>query len=85
MQWYSTPPLPKEWQDAILTRMFYINYEDEARLLEGTPLIIKTTAGNLLDSYRAGGRNMFPMSELVAPLRDSASLRAGLRHALRRV
>lgn len=29
VQWYSTPPLLKAWQDAVLTRMFYIAYEAE--------------------------------------------------------
>jgi putative NADPH-quinone reductase len=27
VQWYSTPPLLKAWQDAVLTRMFYIKAE----------------------------------------------------------
>ncbi len=29
VQWYSTPPLLKARQDAVLTRMFYIAYEAE--------------------------------------------------------
>lgn len=31
IQWYSTPPLLKAWQDAVLTRMYYIAYESEGR------------------------------------------------------
>jgi putative NADPH-quinone reductase len=77
IQWYSTPPLLKEWQDAVLTRMFYIAYEQEGRVLEGTPLMIAATAGNTPDAYRPGGRNMFPMIELLAPLRATAH-RCGL-------
>jgi putative NADPH-quinone reductase len=68
IQWYSTPPLLKEWQDAVLTRMFYIAYEQE---------MIAATAGNTPDAYRPGGRNMFPMIELLAPLRATAH-RCGL-------
>lgn len=46
IQWYSTPPLMKAWQDAVLTRMFYVTYETEGRALEGTPLMLAATAGN---------------------------------------
>lgn len=72
IQWYSTPPLLKAWQDAVLTRMYYIAYESEGRLLEGTPLMIAATAGNVPDAYRHGGRNLLPMIELFAPLRATA-------------
>lgn len=77
IQWYSTPALMKGWQDAVLTRMFYIAYEQEGRALEGTPLMIAATAGNVSDAYRTGGRNMFSMVDLFAPLRATAH-RCGL-------
>ena len=77
IQWYSTPPLMKAWQDAVLTRMFYLAYETEGRLLEGTPVMIAATAGNVPDAYRPGGRNMFTMEALLAPLRATAH-RCGL-------
>lgn len=77
VQWYSTPPLLKAWQDAVLTRMFYIAYEAEGRALEGTPLMVAATAGNVADAYRAGGTNMFAMDDLLNPLRATAH-RCGL-------
>ncbi|WP_176074391.1 NAD(P)H-dependent oxidoreductase [Brucella intermedia] len=77
VQWYSTPPLLKAWQDAVLTRMFYIAYEQEGRKFKGTPLLIAATAGNVPEAYREGGRNMFPIIELFAPLRATAN-RCGL-------
>ncbi|MCG7624981.1 NAD(P)H-dependent oxidoreductase [Epibacterium sp. Ofav1-8] len=80
VQWYSTPPLLKAWQDAVLTRMFYIAYEAEGRRLEGTPLLIAATAGNTPEAYTAGGRNLFPMADLMAPLRATAH-RCGLEWA----
>ncbi|MDH7788702.1 glutathione-regulated potassium-efflux system ancillary protein KefG [Ochrobactrum sp. 19YEA23] len=80
VQWYSTPPLLKAWQDAVLTRMFYVTYEQEGRALEGTPLMIAATAGNVPEAYTPGRRNMFPMSELMAPLRATAN-RCGLEWA----
>ncbi len=77
IQWYSTPALLKSWQDAVLTRMFYLAYEQEGRRLEGTPLLIAATAGNVPEAYTPGGRNMFPMIALMAPLRATAH-RCGL-------
>ena len=77
IQWYSTPALLKAWQDAVLTRMFYLAYEAEGRALEGTPLMLAVTAGNVPDAYRPGGRNMFAMIDLLAPLRATAH-RCGL-------
>ncbi|WHS31730.1 MULTISPECIES: NAD(P)H-dependent oxidoreductase [Brucella/Ochrobactrum group] len=80
LQWYSTPPLLKAWQDAVLTRMFYVTYEQEGRALEGTPIMIAATAGNVPEAYTPGGRNLFPMNDLMAPLRATAN-RCGLEWA----
>lgn len=77
VQWYSTPPLLKAWQDAVLTRMFYIAYEAEGRRLEDTPLMITATAGNTVEAYRPGGTNMFAISDIFTPLRATAN-RCGL-------
>ncbi|MBJ6135295.1 NAD(P)H-dependent oxidoreductase [Ochrobactrum sp. Q0168] len=77
VQWYSTPPLLKAWQDAVLTRMFYIAYEAEGRRLEGTPLMIAATAGNTAEAYRPGGANMFATTDIFTPLRATAN-RCGL-------
>jgi glutathione-regulated potassium-efflux system ancillary protein KefG len=57
--------------------MFYLAYKTEGRRLEGTQLMIAATAGNTPDAYQPGGRNMFPMNELFAPLRATAH-RCGL-------
>lgn len=77
VQWYSTPPLLKAWQDAVLTRMFYIAYEAEGRMLEGRPVLIAATAGNTVEAYRPGGRNLFAFDALLAPLKATAH-RCGL-------
>lgn len=73
LQWYSTPPLLKAWQDAVLTRMFYMHYEAEGRVLEGTELLLAVTLGNSADAYRSGGSNMFEIDALFAPLRATAN------------
>lgn len=72
VQWYSTPPLLKAWQDAVLTRMFYVAYETEGRLFEGTPLLVAATAGNRPDAYTPAGQNLIPLTELLSPLRVTA-------------
>lgn len=77
IQWYSTPPLLKAWQDAVLTRMYYVNFETEGRLLEGTPLLVAATAGNVPEAYAADGANKFTMTELLRPL-EATAYRCGL-------
>ncbi len=77
VQWYSTPPLMKAWADAVLTHMFYVAYEAEGQRLEGTPVMIAATAGNVMGAYAPGGRNLLPLAELLAPWRATAN-RCGL-------
>ncbi len=77
VQWYSTPPLLKAWQDAVLTRMFYMAYATEGRYLEGTPLLVAATAGNVPEAYTPAGSNLIPLAELLHPLHATAH-RCGL-------
>ncbi|KFC73364.1 putative NADPH-quinone reductase (Modulator of drug activity B) [Bosea sp. LC85] len=77
VQWYSTPPLLKTWQDAVLTRMFYLAYEDEGRLLAGKPVLIAATAGNVPEAYTPTGQNRFSLRDLLRPLEATAH-RCGL-------
>jgi putative NADPH-quinone reductase len=77
IQWYSTPALLKTWQDAVLTRMYYIHADTEGDKLVGTPLMVAATAGNTPAAYDRGGANHFTMDELLAPLKATA-LRCGL-------
>lgn len=73
IQWYAAPPILQAWQNAVLTRMFYINYENEGRLLEGKPLFLAVTAGNTASAYRPGGANIMPLEEILNPLRVTAN------------
>ncbi|QOT80932.1 NAD(P)H-dependent oxidoreductase [Cupriavidus basilensis] len=77
LQWYATPALLKTWQDAVLTRMFYIAYETEGRALEGKPMLVAATAGNVQQAYGPGGVNLFALAELLRPLQATAN-RCGL-------
>jgi len=78
IMWYSTPPLLKQWQDEVLTRMFYINPETEGNLLKDKPLMVAATAGNAPSAYTASGINLFSLEELIKPLQSTAH-RCGLR------
>lgn len=73
VQWYSTPPLLKAWQDVVLTRMFYIAYETEGAKLAGKPVLVAATAGNVQHAYGADGANLFPLRDLLKPLQATAN------------
>lgn len=77
VQWYATPPLLKAWQDAVLTRMFYLRYAEEGRQIEGKALLVAATAGNTPEAYAASGINLFPLEDLLRPLEATAH-RCGL-------
>lgn len=77
VQWYSTPPLLKSWQDAVLTRMYYLEREAEGDRLAGTPLMVAATAGNIAAAYGRGGQNHFTIDEILTPLKATAH-RCGL-------
>lgn len=77
LQWYSVPPLLKAWQDAVLTRMFYVAFDTEGRRLAGRPLRIAVTTGNVAEAYAEGGTASFSMSTLLAPL-EATARRCGL-------
>jgi putative NADPH-quinone reductase len=72
VQWYSVPALMKAWIDAVLTRMYYIAYQAEGRRLEGTPILVAATAGNVPEAYSPTGQNLIPLAELLNPLRATA-------------
>jgi putative NADPH-quinone reductase len=73
IQWYSTPPLLKAWQDLVLTRMFYINPKEEGERIRDLPILIAATAGNDPEAYTKDGVNLFQLEELLKPLRSTAS------------
>jgi putative NADPH-quinone reductase len=72
IQWYSTPPLLKAWQDAVFTRMVYVHYEAEGAKLAGRPLLIAATAGNIPEAYTPSGANLFSLRDLLKPLQATA-------------
>ena len=77
IQWYATPSLLKAWQDAVLTRMYYLFPETKGDRLTGTPLMVAVTAGNVPGAYTRGGQNFYSVDELLTPLKATA-YRCGL-------
>lgn len=72
VQWYAPPALMKHWMDDVFTRMYYIHHADEGARLEGTPLLVAATAGNVEAAYREDGVNLFPLPDLLRPLQSLA-------------
>lgn len=72
LQWYSTPPLLKAWQDAVLTRMVYARFDEEGARLRGRSLLVAVTAGASAADYDRGGRNRFSVAEILRPLEATA-------------
>ena len=69
--WGSAPSLLKKWTDEIFMEL----YENPG--VSGKSLMIATTAGSEYEAYRAGGRDMFTMDELLRPYQFTA-LYAGM-------
>lgn len=74
--WYSTPALLKEWQDLVLEYGFA--YGEGGDKIAGKFLAPVITAGGPEDYYQTGGRNNFPLRDLLAPLEQTANL-CGMR------
>jgi putative NADPH-quinone reductase len=78
LQWYSVPSLLKDWLDAVLTRMFYLEPEAEGSRLRGRKLTVAVTVGAPAQAYSAEGRNGATMAELLRPL-EAVAHRCGLQ------
>lgn len=72
LHWSSVPPLLKDWQDAVLTRMNYYDRETKGARMRGLPLMVATTAGNPPTGYGPGSQHIFPLQELLRPLHATA-------------
>lgn len=72
VQWYAPPAEFKQWLDDVITSMYYVHYADSGRLLEGTPVLVAATAGNLAEAYTPAGQNFFSLPALLQPLEATA-------------
>jgi putative NADPH-quinone reductase len=77
VHWYAPPATFKAWADAVLTRMFYVEYEAEGRWMEGKPFLVAATVGTGPEDYGRAGRSLYPLEVLLRPLEATAH-RCGL-------
>jgi glutathione-regulated potassium-efflux system ancillary protein KefG len=74
--WYSTPPLLKEWIDAVLLHGFA--FGTGSSQLRGKRLMLAVTAGSPEADYGAQGPHRFTLAEFLRPLEATAHL-CGMR------
>ncbi|GAE32616.1 NAD(P)H-dependent oxidoreductase [Alkalihalobacillus hemicellulosilyticus] len=70
--WYSSPPLLKKWMDDVL--MYGWAYGTGGSALHGKELVLAISIGGQEQDYRAGGKNLFTVSELTRPFQATANL-----------
>lgn len=66
LQWYSTPALLKEWEDAVLTPLAYDAARTEA--MQGLPVMVATSTGGGRSSYTEGSPHGYTLEDLLAPV-----------------
>ena len=67
--WYSCPPLLKKWFDDVLS--YGWAFGPGGDYLKGKEFIIATTTGGTENGYRAGGDNLFTISEFFKPIQST--------------
>jgi glutathione-regulated potassium-efflux system ancillary protein KefG len=70
--WYSTPAIIKEWQDLVLENGWA--YGTGGTALNGKFLMNAISTGGNRDAYQEGGRNRFPIEDLLRPFDQTAYL-----------
>jgi glutathione-regulated potassium-efflux system ancillary protein KefG len=70
--WYSSPAIIKEWQDLVLENGWA--YGTGGNNLQGKYLMNAVSTGGNRDAYRIGGRNRFPIENLLRPFDQTAYL-----------
>lgn len=70
--WYSAPALFKQWQDLVLTHGWA--YGSGGTALHGKMALSVITTGGKEEAYQSDGNNRFTMTQLLAPLQQTANL-----------
>jgi len=68
--WYSMPAIMKKWFDDVLA--FGFAYGPGGDKLHGKRVIISLTTGGPAEAYTVDGANNYTVSQLVAPILESA-------------
>lgn len=74
--WYSTPAIMKEWQDLVLEHGWA--YGRDGTALRGKTFLSAITTGGREVAYQREGHNRFTITELLAPIEQTARL-CGMR------
>ncbi|MED3867076.1 NAD(P)H-dependent oxidoreductase [Priestia megaterium] len=70
--WYSTPPLLKKWEDAVLS--YGWAFGSKGNRLHGKDLLIAVTTGAAEENYSPEGNFKYTVSELLRPLQATSNL-----------
>lgn len=70
--WYSTPPLLKKWQDAVLAHGWA--HGSTGDKLHGKELMLAISVGAPEEAYTQGGAFGYRLDELLTPLRATSNL-----------
>lgn len=70
--WYSTPPLLKKWEDAVLS--YGWAYGSNGDKLHGKELLISVTTGAAKENYSPDGNFKYTVPELLRPLQATSNL-----------
>ncbi len=71
LQWYSTPPLLKQWLDEVFTMTWLFGPGGKA--VAGKELLLAISIGGAEETYEAGGLIGYTISELTRPLQAFAN------------
>ena len=72
LYWYSGPALVKQWLDLVLEHGWA--YGSKGDKLKGKFLMNAITCGGSQQSYRAEGRNRYPIDQMLLPVKQTANL-----------
>ncbi|HJV47176.1 MAG TPA: NAD(P)H-dependent oxidoreductase [Bacillota bacterium] len=70
--WYSTPPLLKKWEDAVLS--YGWAFGSNGNKLHGKELLIATSTGAAKENYSPDGNFKYTIPELMRPLQASSNM-----------
>jgi glutathione-regulated potassium-efflux system ancillary protein KefG len=72
LQWYSGPPLLKEWIDAVLVRGWA--YGQGGTALRGKRVLSAVSTGGKLDAYQYAGFHHYTVPDFLRPYERTATL-----------
>lgn len=70
--WYSTPPLLKKWEDAVLSYGWAFGSNGDK--LHGKELVTAVSTGAAKENYSLDGNFKYTVSELLRPLQATSNL-----------